>query len=223
MSRLAHTLPRWLGCTSASGVTTVAPSCALPQAPAAKERRKEKASRSDSSSAYMSYREGACVSCRIDVKGGAHQGVAGLLWAGMWDWLERGGGAAVGGDVGLVVARRTHPLGAHPKRHTAAGSPNGPDMEKLPIGRHTRHPASGPGSTSPGQSGPFAAGPSMIRLLIVEDDEFQQHAILELCKQCGYNARTASDASEALDMARALHQLPLISCPHQLPLISCPH
>ena len=76
------------------------------------------------------------------------------------------------------------------------------DDRELPIGRH-RPPVHTTKPTSPGQSGKFAAGPTMIRLLVVEDDEFQQHAILELCKQCGYtNARTASDATEALEMVR---------------------
>ena len=78
----------------------------------------------------------------------------------------------------------------------------GRDERRLPIGRH-QPPVHTTKPTSPGQSGKFAAGPTMIRLLVVEDDEFQQHAILELCKQCGYtNARTASDATEALEMVR---------------------
>lgn len=57
------------------------------------------------------------------------------------------------------------------------------DDVPLPAGR--MQPLLGPGK---GQ-GPLVAGPSAVRLLLVEDDPFQADAIKALCEQCGYHAQ----------------------------------
>ena len=58
------------------------------------------------------------------------------------------------------------------------------------------------GLKSPGQLPPFAPGPGMIKMLIVEDDPFQADSIMLLCEQCGYKAQVCSNGTEALEVVR---------------------
>jgi CheY-like chemotaxis protein len=58
------------------------------------------------------------------------------------------------------------------------------------------------GLKSPGQLPPFAPGPGMIMMLIVEDDPFQADSIMLLCEQCGYKAQVCSNGTEALEVVR---------------------
>ena len=58
------------------------------------------------------------------------------------------------------------------------------------------------GIKSPGQLPPFAPGPGMIMMLIVEDDPFQADSIMLLCEQCGYKAQVCSNGTEALEVVR---------------------
>ena len=58
------------------------------------------------------------------------------------------------------------------------------------------------GLKSPGQLPPFAPGPGMIQMLVVEDDPFQADSIMLLCEQCGYKAQVCSNGKEALEVVR---------------------
>ena len=58
------------------------------------------------------------------------------------------------------------------------------------------------GLKSPGQGQPFAPGPGMIQMLVVEDDPFQADSIMLLCEQCGYKAQVCSNGKEALEVVR---------------------
>ena len=60
------------------------------------------------------------------------------------------------------------------------------------------------GLKSPGQLPPFAPGPGMIQMLVVEDDPFQADSIMLLCEQCGYKAQVCSNGKEALEVVRRI-------------------
>ena len=82
------------------------------------------------------------------------------------------------------------------------------EQSLLPAGRMHN-----PGQTSYGRSSEaptMAAGPAMIKLLLVEDDPFQADAILALCQTCGYDAEVASSANEALALVRARPEINLV-------------
>ena len=79
------------------------------------------------------------------------------------------------------------------------------EQSLLPPGRSLL-----PGRDKGKNSATAAAGPGMIKLLLVEDDTFQAEAILSLCEQCGYRAQVASSASEALDLVRAQPEINLV-------------
>jgi len=103
-----------------------------------------------------------------------------------------------------------HPRGSTPgdyDEHASQGSGRSrcSDISSMPAGR-----MSPLGTSSNVLNRREAAGPHMIRLLLVEDDPFQADAILVLCEQCGYQAECASSAAEALAMVRAHPEINLV-------------
>ena len=96
------------------------------------------------------------------------------------------------------------------------------EQSLLPAGRtqFSRQGSAG----GPGTSNVSAAGPGMIKLLLVEDDPFQADAIRALCEQCGYRAQVASSASEALELVRTQPDINLVLSDvmmEELPVMIC--
>eukprot|EP00308_Calcidiscus_leptoporus_P016828 CAMPEP_0119356870 /NCGR_PEP_ID=MMETSP1334-20130426/5383_1 /TAXON_ID=127549 /ORGANISM="Calcidiscus leptoporus, Strain RCC1130" /LENGTH=378 /DNA_ID=CAMNT_0007370999 /DNA_START=180 /DNA_END=1313 /DNA_ORIENTATION=+ len=58
----------------------------------------------------------------------------------------------------------------------------------------------------------ISPGPAMIRMLLVEDDQFQGQAIQLLCQRCGYTTLSTANASDALGILKQNPDINLVLC-----------